>query len=740
MIKGAKIRMRRRSLLMAILMSGACFVYLIYRLVILQIVQGSFLESMAVDQQLTDTKISAQRGAIYDRDMNLLAQSASVWNVALEPNSIKKDDIREKICQNLYEITGVDKQKIFELSKKRTFCSIIKKKVDANVRNKIIEFKNKHGITAGIRLIEDYKRYYPLGRFASAVLGFTGVDGQGLAGLEAYYDKYLRGEQGRIVNSRNAIGTEMPYDYEQMINPKAGNNLRLTIDSRIQRIVDKYLLEAVISNKVQNRGVAIAMDVTNGEILAMSVKEDFDPNEPFKIVNETEEMYLNSLPESEQNAVRGEILSKQWRNKAVSDTYYPGSVFKMVVASMGMDLGLVDDNAIFTCSGGIKISERSQYIRCHRRRGHGAQNFAKCFCSSCNPAFISLGQKIGTENFFNYYKSFGFHERTGIDLPGEATDLFFSQSGKMALIDLAVASIGQNFGITPIQMITAAAAIANGGKLVRPHIVKEILNSDGEIVKSFDTNTKRTVISSEVAKKITNLMEENANTGGAKNAHVAGFRVAGKTGTSEKIGLSTPGHKDYISSFCGFAPADNPKIALLTFLDTPRGDYYYGGIIAAPIFANIMNEVLPLMGIPEEYSPEEIKKYGTTAPDFLAKKQSTAKELAIISGFTPIILGKGELVTSQMPIPGERIPQGGTIILYTEILDAETIKVPDFYGLNIKEAKELALKNKLNIKISGCKDDTENLVEIQSPKINTIVPIGSVVEIKFISKEHNENI
>ncbi|MDR1240977.1 MAG: PASTA domain-containing protein [Oscillospiraceae bacterium] len=734
MAKGVTVRMRRRSLAVSVFVSIVCFVILAFRLADLQIIKGRLLGKMAEEQQLADTKLVARRGTIYDRNMIPIAQSATVWDVVLEPNYIRKDSEKlEIICAGLSEILGKDKEKIKELASKNSFYSILKKKVESDIKDRITDFKIKNDISNGIRLVENYRRYYPLGCFAAPVLGFTGADGQGLAGLEAYYEKTLAGEYGRLVSAKNAIGTDMPFDYEQMIPSKDGYSLRLCIDSSMQRIVEKHLEDAIKLNKVQNRAAAIAMDADSGEILAMAIKGDFDPNEPFKISNEDDAAYLEKLPENEKPKARAEMLSKQWRNKIVSDTYYPGSVFKMVTASAGLELGCVSEDSRFNCSGGIKISEKSQYIRCHKRIGHGSQTFFEAFCHSCNPAFISLGQKIGTENFFNYYKMFGFHEKTGIDLPGEARDLFFSADGKMTPIDLAVASMGQNFSITPIQMITAACAIANGGKLLKPHVVKEIIDKDGNIIKSFGTEVRRNVISENTARRVCSMMKQNTIIGGAVNAYIPGMNVAGKTGTSEKIGLSTPGYKDYISSFCGFGPVDSnsceKKIAFLVFLDTPRGPYYYGSMIAAPIFSVVMREIMPLAGNEPRYTPEEMEKYGAKTPNFIGKKISIAKNEVVYSGFVPIISGRGETVVSQVPIAGEQIPKGGSIVLYAEETETENIKVPNFVGLSLKQLKETAKKEGLNLVISGSGEEGSGLAVAQSPEAGRIVPKGSVVNV-----------
>ncbi|MDR1628586.1 MAG: stage V sporulation protein D [Oscillospiraceae bacterium] len=608
MVKGTTTRMRKRSLAVLITLAVVCFAGLIGRLFKLQIIDGENLQKMALEQQTADIKINAQRGTIYSRNMKVLAQSATVWAVILEPAYLDTEEKRELVCTGLHDILGVEKSKLLELAKKKSFYAIIKKRIESDVKDKIIEFKTINKISGGIRLVEDYKRYYPLGSFAAAVLGFTGTDGQGLSGIEAYYDKTLKGDQGRVVTAKNARGTDMPFDFEQMIPAQNGYHLKLCIDETVQHFVEKNLEEGVINNKVINRAAAIAMDVQTGEILSMAVKGDFDPNNPFEIADKAEFIKINSLPEEEKTKAEPEALQKQWRNKAVSDTYYPGSVFKMFTASMGFELNVVNENTPFYCSGKIKPYEKAQYIRCHKRSGHGPQTFLEALCHSCNPAFIMLGQKIGTKNFFEYYKAFGFHEKTNIDLPGESGGLFFNADGSMTLMDLAVASMGQNFGVTPIQMITGVSSIANGGKLMQPHVVKEILDSNGNVVKSIEPTVKRMTISENTSKRIIAMLRENAAKGSAKNAYVPGYRVAGKTGTSEKIGLNTPGQKDYISSFCGFAPADDPKIALLVFFDTPRGDFYYGSAVAAPVFAKIMQDVLPYLGIEKKYTEEELKK------------------------------------------------------------------------------------------------------------------------------------
>ena len=517
MAKGNTVRLWRRSLIVLMVLLIAGFGLLIFRLVQLQIVEGETLQKGAVSQQLKDTTISAKRGTIYDCNMKPLAQSANVWTVVLEPAYLTDKEDQTLVANGLAEILGMEAQDIMNKMNPNSYYTILKKKVESDVKDAILQFKTDNEITNGIRLIEDYKRYYPYGAFASAVLGCVGGDNQGLAGLEAYYDSTLTGTAGRLITAKNAIGTDMPYDYEQLVPAEDGYSLVLTIDETIQHFMEKYLEQGIINNDVQNRAAAIMMNVNTGEIYGMAVKGDFDPNDPFTIVDQDVQKAIDALPEDQQDAATSEAIQQQWRNKAVSDTYYPGSVFKIITSAMGLQEGVVDQNSTFVCTGAQMVEGYPRPIHCHVTSGHGAQTFLEALCNSCNPAFIQLGQKVGAEKFWEYYQAFGFSEPTGIDLPGEATDIFFSSDGSMTNADLAVASFGQNFSITPIQMLTAAAAAVNGGKLVQPHVVKQILDSDGNIVQSVGTTVKRQVISEEVSKELCQMLQTNATIGSGKN-------------------------------------------------------------------------------------------------------------------------------------------------------------------------------------------------------------------------------
>ena len=597
MAKGTTIRMwRRTAFLLAILIIG--FAVVVGSLFRLQLVQGEEMQTRAVDQYLKDTSISAKRGTIYDCNMKVLAKSAGVWKVVLEPNYIT-DDNRGLICNGLSQILGLDKADLIERSKKKTYYDVVQNKVETDVKDQIVAFKEENEITNGIRLIPDYKRYYPYGKFASSVLGFTGSDNQGLAGIEAQYDSELTGVPGRLVTAKNAVGTDMPFDYEQMVDAQNGHSLVLTIDEVVQHFLEKYLEEGVANSGTRNRACGIVMDVNTGAILGMAVKGDFDPNDPFTLSDPKEQAAVDALQGEERTKALNEARQKQWRNKCVSDTYYPGSVFKMVTASMGLEEGIISENTSFSCPGYYVVADRR--ISCWKSGGHGSETFAQGLCNSCNPVFIQVGEKLGPETFFKYFEAFGFTQKTGIDLPGESRSIYYDET--MGPVELATESFGQNFSITPIQMITAAAAVANGGYLVQPHVVAQVIDDEGNIVRTTDTTVKRQVISNETSRRVSAMLQETATTGTAKNGYIAGYRVAGKTGTSEKIAewvaQGKQGEKKYIASYCGYAPADDPQVAMLVFFDEPlpQGGQVFGSAIAGPPFAKAMSEILPYLGV-----------------------------------------------------------------------------------------------------------------------------------------------
>ncbi|MGN1051534.1 MAG: penicillin-binding transpeptidase domain-containing protein, partial [Acutalibacteraceae bacterium] len=613
---------------------------------------------------------------------------------------------RRIVAKGLSDILDMEYSDVLEMTKKKSYYVSVKRQIESDVRDKILKFADEieedYDITSVISLQDDYKRYYPYNDLASSVIGFTGSDEQGLTGIEYQYDDYLTGTPGRLVTARNSNGTEMPYDYEQNIEAKDGNSLVLTIDETIQAIMEKYMKQNIKEMKIYNRGCAIMMNVNTGEILGMATVGGFDLNNPYEIVGKRVKKEINSIKnEKKKEKATSEALLSQWRNKAVSDTYYPGSVFKIITTAIGLQENVISTKSNFYCSGSVNLY--GQNIHCHQRAGHGSQTLQQAVINSCNPAFTQIGQKIGTEKFWEYYQAFGYSEKTGIDLPGESEDIFFSEDGSMGPVDLAVSSFGQNFSITPIQMITAISAAVNGGNLVQPHIVKQILDSDGNVVENIGTTVKRKVVSQDVSDTINKILEANAKKGGTKCGYVAGYRVAGKTGTSEKkTDSNDDGVEDYIASFAGYAPADDPEYAMLILFDTPTGANYYGSVVSAPVFSKIMEEVFPYLEMETEYTSDELKNIDTVTGTYTGLSVIDAKKNVESDGLTYTVKGTGKKVVAQMPEAGNKIPKSGTVVLYTDKdSTTKTVTVPDLTNYSMSEANSVASAYGLNVSVKG---------------------------------------
>ena len=759
---GANQKLRRRTVWLLIVVLALGFGAVIVRLAFLQLVQGDDLKRRAVEQQMRDTIVSAKRGKILDRNGKVLAESASVWRVVMAPAYFDSDEERRFVASRLAGILGLDENELYEDTRQDTYYVSVKRKIETAEKDKILELQeeisDKFRKSSLVTLLPDYKRYYPEHELASSVIGFTGSDDQGLAGIEYQYDDVLTGTPGRIVTAQNGVQREMPVDYSQNIAAIDGNSLVLTIDEYVQSVVEKNMKQAIIDNAVHDRGVCIIMDVNNGEILAMATVGGYDLNTPFEItaeqkreIEEIDNDYLQehgyvedyslvpkeklaALIEQAKAEAESAALALNWRNKAVSDTYFPGSVFKMITLSMALEEGVINEKDRFQCNGSYTVYD--QEIGCHNKAGHGSQNYAECLCNSCNPGFIQIGEKVGYENFWNYYQAFGFSEKTGIDLPGESDDIFFKYGGvedNMGPTDLAVASFGQNFSITPIQMITAACAVCNGGKLVQPHVVKQIVDKDGNVVKNISTEPKRQVISEEVSREVTEILHENATTGSGKNGYVAGYRVGGKTGTSEKkYDVNGDGVDDYIASFCGFSPAESPRYAALVFFDAPLGGNYYGSGVAAPVFSSIMSEVLPYLDVVAQYTEQELANIDTNAGTYTNMPVADAKSLAESDGFGVTVMGSGSTVLSQNPVSGARIPIGGTIVLYTdEPSDEDLVEVPDLLEFSLSEVNAIAAYVGLNVSVTGAVTAEDSYSTDQSIEVGTRVLPGTVITVTF---------
>lgn len=740
--KGPAQRLRQRTAILILLILVLGFGAAVLRLTYLTTIQSSELQESAVDLQLADTTVSAKRGTIYDANGNVLAESASVWQVVMSPVNFKNDKQRQAAAKGLSEIFDLEYNDVLDDTKQQSHYVVVKRRIESDEREKVLELidtlKKDYSCSGVIQLLDDYKRYYPKNSLASSVIGFTGSDDQGLEGIEYEYDSYLSGTPGRIITAQNARGTDMPFRYEQNVESEDGNNVYLTIDETIQSICEKYMQKGVEDNNVLNKGVCIAMDVNTGAILAMVTTDGYDLNNPYEL-SAKDKKKIKSTPKKKQAEAESAALSNMWRNKAVADTYMPGSVFKMCVASAALEENLVNEKTSFTCTGSISVE--GETIHCSNISGHGTQNFVEAISNSCNPAFIQIGQMLGAGKFRQYYQGFGFSDKTGIDLPGEAEDSFWKE-GKMGGVDLAVASFGQNFTITPIQMITACAAVSNGGYVVQPHVVSKITDSKGNVIKTVDKKIKRQVISDDTSKKMNEYLEYNTERQGATAGYISGYKVAGKTGTTEKRGVTkveSSFSEDYISSFCGYAPADDPQIAMLVFFDTPDGDAYYGSQVSSPVFINIMSEVLPYLDVKTSYTDEELGYVDASAGDYTGVSVDEAKTAVEADGFTATVKGNGSTVISQIPTVSSGLQKGGSIVLYTDSdSQSETVSVPSLIGLSPDEVNDVASAYGLNVSFSGA-TTSSGTSSSQNVEAGTSVSPGTVITVSFADSSSTLN-
>lgn len=740
--KGPAQRLRQRTAILILLILVLGFGAAVLRLTYLTTIQSSELQESAVDLQLADTTVSAKRGTIYDANGNVLAESASVWQVVMSPVNFKNDKQRQAAAKGLSEIFDLEYNDVLDDTKQQSHYVVVKRRIESDEREKVLKLidtlKKDYSCSGVIQLLDDYKRYYPKNSLASSVIGFTGSDDQGLEGIEYEYDSYLSGTPGRIITAQNARGTDMPFRYEQNVESEDGNNVYLTIDETIQSICEKYMQKGVEDNNVLNKGVCIAMDVNTGAILAMVTTDGYDLNNPYEL-SAKEKKKIKSTAKSKQAEAESAALSAMWRNKAVADTYMPGSVFKMCVASAALEENLVNEKTSFTCTGSISVE--GETIHCSNISGHGTQNFVEVISNSCNPAFIQIGQMLGAGKFRQYYQGFGFSDKTGIDLPGEAEDSFWKE-GKMGGVDLAVASFGQNFTITPIQMITACAAVSNGGYVVQPHVVSKITDSKGNVIKTVDKKIKRQVISDDTSKKMNEYLEYNTERQGAAAGYISGYKVAGKSGTTEKRGVTkfeSSFSEDYISSFCGYAPADDPQIAMLVFFDTPDGDAYYGSQVSSPVFINIMSEVLPYLDVKTSYTDEELGYVDASAGDYTGVSVDEAKTAVEADGFTATVKGNGSTVISQIPTVSSGLQKGGSIVLYTDSdSQSETVSVPSLIGLSPDEVNDVASAYGLNVSFSGA-TTSSGTSSSQNIEAGTSVSPGTVITVSFADSSSTLN-
>ncbi len=740
-------KVRSRSGVLLALAIGL-FSLLLLRILLLQTLEYDRYQQKVLEQMTTEAEVTAARGNIYDANGVLIATNISTYRIFISPSSISSaqselnetgDDVdfADLIAKNLSSILDVSYDFVLkQTTYTRYLDRTIKKEVEEETADRVREFIDEYGLQRMVYLQTTNTRYYPYGSLASHVLGFTGSDGTGLYGLEYYYNEMLSGTNGRYITARDAQGNEMPYAYKEYIEAEDGYHVNTTLDVFVQSALEEQLEAAYTESAGQNRAAGIVMNVNTGAILGMAVYPDFNLNDPWTLDDQSVDKLESSgfLGGSEEYSnLKQQLLLEMWSNKAITESYIPGSTFKVITASMALEEAVVSQSEGFSCPGYKTVLGHK--IHCHNTHGHGSLSFVQGIQQSCNPVLMTVGLRLGTKTFYSYLRSFGFLQKTGIDLPGEGSSLFASEEAFTDL-DLAIYSFGQNFNVTLIQQITAISAVANGGYLVKPHTVSSITDADGKVIKSYDTTVLRQVVSSSVCQEVSKILEEGVSgDGGAKNAYVAGYRVAAKTGTSEKKNEGSLGR--YVCSTVAYAPADNPQYAVIIIVDEPTGDFLYGSTVAAPYVGNVLETILPYLGVEAVYTEAELAKKAVKIPDYRYYNASVAESYAEERGIKVEIIGEREgVVYKQYPEPDTVVErESAKIILYTERgAEPETVRVPNVTGMSAVAANQALINAGLNIRILGTQNylsGTGATVIAQSIGANTEVPRGTVIEVTF---------
>ena len=729
-------------------------------------------QELANSQQLKSTVVQASRGTIFDSTGQVLAKSATVYTVYCDQKMLWDDFISQKdvIISDYKETLAKtkDKDKIAEytekLSKAKTseecfadlvaFMSatleidtkdikekiqndkdryvILKKEVEKSVADKIEEYLSEEELD-GIRCDPTTKRFYPQNELAANVVGHLNYDGDGIYGLEAYYEDYLAGIDGRVVTATARNGTEIPYKYKQSYDAQDGDSLHLNIDINIQYHLENALAEAVEKHMPAERATGIIMNPKTGQVYAMATNYSYDPNNPAEITNQKIVEQLAEMEEDseEYGELRLNAWSTQWKNKAISELYFPGSVFKVITGSSALEEKAITLNDSFYCNTFIQVADAK--INCWSTHDHGSQNLALSMLNSCNPAFVQIGQRLGKEEFSEYFEAYGFTERTGIDLPSEATSIYMPLS-RMGSVELASSSFGQTNKITPIQMITAYSAVVNGGYLVTPHVVDKITDSNGNVVKSFDTEVKRQVISEETSAQMREILEGVVNGQTGSNCYIKGYRIGGKSGTSQK--LDTDNSTTYVASYCAFAPADDPEVIMLVMVDHPKSGVYYGSQVAAPICVDVFTNILPYLGLFPEYTEEELETMQVSVPNVEYSTIESATQTLESLGLNVKIQGEGDSVVKQIPL-GVSVEKDSTVVLYTdESYETNVVTVPNIAGLTRNQAQQTLEQYGLNLTVEGSAADESDAIAStdQSYVYGATVPEGTAVSVTFVQQ------
>ena len=767
----------RRTLVLMVLCGIVAFVPLIGTLYHLMITEHDYYNEKAIKNQTRSTNLTATRGVIYDANMNVLASSSTVETVFIDPNEIaeqmkqpENSNLLDQIARGLGEILDVEPSFVYEQAADKQYrYKVIKRKISEELADEVRAFISENSIT-GVYLETDLKRYYPNSSLAAQALGFVSSDNNGSEGLEAYYNEELSGTAGKVVTSKGNYGSEMLYTYEKYYDASDGSSLITTIDSTVQAYVEKNLQNAIDKYDIKNGAFCIVMDVNTGEIKAMATLGSYDPNNYLEIYDDTTALLLENeraaalaLPEAsaayeaaietyKQDVAAARMA--QWRNRCVSDGYGPGSTFKLITLASALDSGAVTLNDSFYCGGQEKFTGREQILNCWKSAGHGAQTTAQALGNSCNIAFGHIGLRMGGDTFYDYLKSFGVMEKTGVDLPGEASGLFYERKylndpANYGTSYLITSSFGQSFRITPMQLVRAVAAIVNGGYVLEPYIVSEVVDADGNTVEKNEKTVLRQVISQQTSETMRTLMEQVVTEGTASEARTPGYRVGGKTGTSEKLDeYDENGQqvKDKIVSFVGVAPIDDPKYVVLVALDTPaysensekytvHGMYISGGLMAAPTVRDIFLDILPYLGVEPDYGSEDIRGVNFTVPDVIGMDETEAGELLAEKTITYRVVGTGSVVTDQLPVAGSQVPGNSQIILYMGAeKQATRVEVPDFIGCSVADVNYLASNAGLYVQAKGTdRTDVYVLAAYQDIDPGTEVDRGTTITVEFSS-------
>ena len=732
-VRRANRIIQTRSFVLMILMGVVMFVLLFFRLFDLQITRHEELQGKAVNQQTRRTVVTANRGTIYDAGGNILAISSSAETIILSPLEIDnavndtEDPVswtKESLAAGLAEILGKDASAIRKrMDNVKSQYEVIQLRADEDTAAKVRSYVDENKI-AGVHLVADTKRYYPYGSLAAQVIGFVGDENTGLYGLEAYYEKELEGQSGLVISSKDQAENDMLYTYEQYFAAKNGSDLTLTLDTTIQYYLEKGIESMVDKFSAANGASGIVMDAKTGGILAMASYPNYDLNDFLTVSDQT---LQERIERGESTVADMQLL--QWRNKALNDTYEPGSTFKILTLSAALEEGVVDKTTTVNCGGSVNISGYT--IHCSNKNGHGLQTLVQSVGNSCNPAFINYGLRIGSEKFYEYMRSFGLMNTTGIDLGGEAVGVFAADSS-FTQLDLACYAFGQNFTVTPLTLIAAQAACVNGGYLHTPYLVERIADSDGNVTYRHDSTPVRQVISEQTSATVRECLEYVVASGTGKNGQVAGYRIGGKTGTADKGQTG-----DVVVSFLCFAPADDPQVIMLITMDTPSratGTYVSGGNMVAPTASTVMAEILPYLGIEPSYSAEELLGMDTTVPNVIGSTVEQAKEKLKERALSYKIVGDGDAITDQTPAGGAIIPGKSTVILYASAAKpTDKCVVPHLLGKTPSEANTAATAAGLLIRFSGTTGSESSSIRVLSQSIDegTEVDAGTVITVQL---------